>query len=370
MRSCVHVHEQRSVSFRIVIIALVIFHQLLTGVGCAQQQHGRDERQASDSGISSFAPSSDPPIAWWTFSEGSGVTASDSSGNGHTALLVNGVNWIGNAIATDAFAQQYMSIPPLDLTGTRAVTVAFWVNHNYSNLGKAVLLEATPDCRQSTTGFAIYPDSKVCQGLRASLRGDGGYTSNCYIQPSSGVWHHLAVVFDKSRPGGDQVALYLDGALQTPSQSLDSATNTNNFGNDPIYLFSRGGVADFDSSAVADVRIYDTALSSEDIQSLYVDTNSTLISRNPGFSLSALPSSVTLRRGSTGSSTITAAITGGFNSDITLGSAGVPTGTTVSFSPNPIPAPGAGTSIMTINVGANTSPGSYLITVMGTGGGL
>ena len=372
MRSCVRGCQERTVCFRIVILALVIFHQLFVVVGCAQQQQGRDERlhQSADPGTSSPSPSSEGPVGWWTFGEGSGVTAADSSGNGRTALLVNGVSWIGNAIATDASVQQYVRIPPIDLTRTRAVTIALWVNRNYSNSGKTVLLEATPDYRQSTTGFAIYPDSAVCQGLRASLRGDGGFTSNCYSQPSSGVWHHLAVVFDKSQTGAGQIALYVDGVQQAPSRSLGSATNTNNFGNDPIYLFSRGGIADFDSGAVADVRVYDTALSSQDIQAVYIDIDATIISRNPGFSLSALPSVVTLGQGSTGVSTITAAITGGFNSDITLGSAGVPMGTTVGFSPNPIPAPGAGTSTMTINVGANTPIGSYPITVIGTAGGM
>ena len=45
-------------------------------------------------------------------------------------------------------------------------------------------------------------------------------------------------------------------------------------------------------------------------------------------------------------------------------------GTTVSFSPNPIAAPGAGSSTMTMTVGATTAAGSYPITVTGTGGGV
>ena len=62
------------------------------------------------------------------------------------------------------------------------------------------------------------------------MHGNAGYTANCYSQPSSGAWHHLAVVFDKSQTAGDAIKFYLDGVLQTPSQSLFASTNTDTFG--------------------------------------------------------------------------------------------------------------------------------------------
>ena len=88
------------------------------------------------------------------------------------------------------------------------------------------------------------------------------------------------------------------------------------------------------------------------------------------FTLSASPTSLSIVQGSQGTSTVTTAISGGFNSAITLSASGVPTGTTVSFNPNPIPAPGNGSSTMTITVGANTAVGTYPITVTGSGGGI
>ena len=48
----------------------------------------------------------------------------------------------------------------------------------------------------------------------------------------------------------------------------------------------------------------------------------------------------------------------------------MPGGTTVSFSPQTIPAPGAGSSTMTITVGVSTPTGIYPITVTGNGGGV
>ncbi|MGA3316361.1 MAG: hypothetical protein ABSC64_07965, partial [Candidatus Korobacteraceae bacterium] len=66
----------------------------------------------------------------------------------------------------------------------------------------------------------------------------------------------------------------------------------------------------------------------------------------------------------------TTVVSGGFSSSISLSATGVPTGTTVGFSPSTIPAPGAGSSTMTITVGLSTPEGTYPITVIGTGGGI
>jgi len=90
----------------------------------------------------------------------------------------------------------------------------------------------------------------------------------------------------------------------------------------------------------------------------------------PTFTLSASPASLSIADGSQGTSTITTAVSGGFNSAIALSAAGAPSGTTIAFNPTTIPAPGAGSSTMTIMVGASTPTGTYPITVTGTGGGV
>jgi uncharacterized membrane protein len=92
--------------------------------------------------------------------------------------------------------------------------------------------------------------------------------------------------------------------------------------------------------------------------------------QQPSFVISASPASLSVAQGNQGSSTITTAVSGGFNSAITLSASGMPSGTMVSFNPNPIPAPGSGSSTMTITVGSSTPTGTYPITVTGNGGGI
>jgi hypothetical protein len=89
----------------------------------------------------------------------------------------------------------------------------------------------------------------------------------------------------------------------------------------------------------------------------------------PNFAVSISPITVTVLEGSQGTSVISTTVSGGFNNAITLSAVGMPQGVTVSFSPGTIAAPGAGSSTMTINVGASTAVGTYPLVVSALGGG-
>jgi len=93
-------------------------------------------------------------------------------------------------------------------------------------------------------------------------------------------------------------------------------------------------------------------------------------SQTPAFTIGASPSSASVVQGGAGTSTITTAISGGFDSAIALSASGQPSGVTVSFSPASIATPGSGTSTVTITVGSTAATGTSTITITGTGGGI
>jgi len=88
------------------------------------------------------------------------------------------------------------------------------------------------------------------------------------------------------------------------------------------------------------------------------------------FAISVSPTSGSLRRGQSGYAVVTTSVSGGFNSSVSLSAAGIPSGVTGSFSPNPIAAPGSGTSNFTLTVARNAPTGTHVITITGTGGGV
>lgn len=94
------------------------------------------------------------------------------------------------------------------------------------------------------------------------------------------------------------------------------------------------------------------------------------ISTTPSFTISASPASVSVVQGSSGTSTISTTVSGGFNTAIALTASGQPTGVSVSFSSSSIGGPGSGSSSLTMAVASTTVTGTYTITVTGTGGGI
>src|SRR5450432_2122809 len=89
----------------------------------------------------------------------------------------------------------------------------------------------------------------------------------------------------------------------------------------------------------------------------------------PDFSLSSSPNSLTIAPGYHSTTVITVTPSNGFSSAVVLSASGQPTGVTVNFGPVSIAA-GSGTSTMTIAALSTAAPGTYPITVTGSGGGL
>jgi kumamolisin len=84
------------------------------------------------------------------------------------------------------------------------------------------------------------------------------------------------------------------------------------------------------------------------------------------FTLSASPTSLTVRRGAHGTSTITITRSGGFAGSVTLSASGLGSGTTAAFSPNPA----TGTSTVTFTASSAATTGTRTITITGVSGSL
>jgi hypothetical protein len=86
----------------------------------------------------------------------------------------------------------------------------------------------------------------------------------------------------------------------------------------------------------------------------------------PNFSLSASPASLTVKQGTSGSSTITVTPSNGFTGSVTLSTSALPSGVTASFGTNPTTS----TSVLTFTASSTTTTGTSTITVTGTSGTL
>jgi subtilase family serine protease len=92
----------------------------------------------------------------------------------------------------------------------------------------------------------------------------------------------------------------------------------------------------------------------------------------PNFTVTASPTSLTVKQSANGTSTITVASQNSFSSATTLSATGLPTGVTAAFSVNPVTpaANGNATSTLTLTASSTATIGTSTVTVTGTSGTL
>ena len=208
-------------------------------------------------------------VGWWTFDEGDGNTAYDSAGDNDGTIY--GATWttgqIDGALSFDG-SGDYVSTGSIDFSGTNKITVSFWVKPNTASTGSNILVEMSSAYNSRADSFIVF--FREDETIEATVRGNIGY--NAWWTTSTltpGEWHHVVAVFDKSLSSQESKAYLngsLDGAIRPGGFDAD---NTNNFGNQPIYIASRAGSSLYFNGSIDDVHIYDKALSAEEIQQLY-----------------------------------------------------------------------------------------------------
>jgi len=197
------------------------------------------------------SPPPSPPtlglVGHWEFDEGRDLIAYDSSGRGNDGTIV-GANWttgkISGALRFDG-VDDHVTIAASD--APPPWTAAMWVNREDSPAPVAKLLSA------SSSNHTL----RLEQYNNTNKVGFSGDVSQDYVfdyEAPIGKWAHLAFVCT-----GSETSLYADGLfVDTDSHCIDL----------PVYYI---GTQTTDSTAkglIDDVRIYDRALSLEEIQAL------------------------------------------------------------------------------------------------------
>ena len=95
-----------------------------------------------------------------------------------------------------------------------------------------------------------------------------------------------------------------------------------------------------------------------------------LVVQTPDFTITATPSSRTIKQGEAAEYTVTLTSVAGFSSSVDLSVSGLPSGATASFDPDPLtPMTSGAQSILAVTTSLATPTGTNTLTVTGTGGG-
>lgn len=234
---------------------------------------------AADSGSPAQAPTLDTDphlVAWWRFDETSGKTAADASGHSHHATLEGALSFdthsapgrSGRAIRLDGNNDFIKVAGFKGVTGTQPRTVAAWIKT--PKRGGEIISWGRDEHGQ----MFIFGHIRG----RVGVTPKGGYL---YMKAATDddAWHHVAVVVQEGSPPNlhDHVKLFKDGE---PAEIDD-------IGLLDLWPIETGAALDVSigrrfQGLLDDLRIYDRALSEEEIHSLFkLETNRPLSNLNP-----------------------------------------------------------------------------------------
>jgi hypothetical protein len=199
-------------------------------------------------------------VGWWKFDEGSGTVAYDSSGNGNDGNLTNGPTWtdgqIGGALSFDG-VDDYVTMG--DRTGEARFhnSVSYWFRAYQFNNAE-MISKSSP-----AQGLEILFHNG---GLKFFLM-TGDVSENKVISFSTGnlnlnQWYHVTAV--QFGQGGLPMHFYINGELVGSDVTPETISDA-----DKLYVGRWNADGRLYNGLIDDVRIYDRALSAEEVQALY-----------------------------------------------------------------------------------------------------
>lgn len=202
-----------------------------------------------------------------TFDDAHGDTAADSSVYARTALLHNQPSWTsgpaGGALAFDGTDDYLEVIGCKGVTGLMSRTCSAWIKTTHVS-GEILAWGSASSGRKwiirvNETG-----------SLRTEVQGGYIYGTTSLTDD---VWHHVAVVLDSDgSPDVAEVQLYVDGQLETTAGVLAQPIDTAADQDVNIGVFAKSAYRFF-NGFIDDVRIYDRALTPQEIQTLAAPAN-------------------------------------------------------------------------------------------------
>ncbi len=206
---------------------------------------------------------------YWKLDDGSGTSAIDSSTNGNTGTLTNGPTWttgqVGGAVDFDG-SNDYINTTDLSsIEGTSQVTFSAWVNADTLSTRRGVI-------GKEGQNYAMETEWTTGDDVLLYFGGGSiyGYTTSDIL--ATGQWQLWTMVFDGNQTGNaSRLKFYLNGVERAltfvgtiGSTSPSGSANAVRIGDS--YDNSGNGFLD---GKIDEVRIYNRALSADEVGQLY-----------------------------------------------------------------------------------------------------
>ena len=216
-------------------------------------------------------------VGLWRFDEGSGSTASDSSGNGHHGTLVGDPKWAGgkNGGALDFDGQDdLVELGKFDVVGP-GITLAGWIRPDTFAINDGRIITKAVEWGENDHWWML---STIASGgesrLRFRLKTEGQSTTTLIASSGALVveeWQHAAATWD-----GTTMRLHLNGEEVGSAAKDGAAVATNpdasaSIGSQPSDAFAPATpdhVNKFFDGLIDEVRLYNNALTAEQLEGI------------------------------------------------------------------------------------------------------
>ena len=248
----------------------------VTSTGGVTGTGGAGTGGAGTGGVIGTGGTSTPGLlAYYKCDETTGSTLSDSSGNGNHGTLYGSYSFgkgkVGNALTLVGSGNGYASLPTKVFAGLHNITIAVWVyvttSHDWQRVFDTGINAGSDTALATGAKYMNLVPKNAGSDLRLSITVDGFNSEESLHtpSPSTGVWTHVAIVLDEGQSYG---SLYIDGsnkygdatAIQPDNLgAIDYAwIGRSQFRNDPYF-----------DGMIDELRVYDRALSAEEIDALF-----------------------------------------------------------------------------------------------------
>ena len=217
-------------------------------------------------GLNPTSPVPGTGEGWWKFDEGAGTSAFNSAGADYDGQLMNMTTaWedgkLGSALAFDG-TDDYVRIPqnPALVTGSQfAISAWAWYDGSAADKYPSVMADMTNCGGDSYSSFWMGYDQDYA-GIEGAF-GACSYNNALAPMTITGRWVHLVLSYD-----GTNGSLYADGVRKAVTSGAFGSAKMSEirigWADDPSYTYHWKGKLD-------DVRLYKTALSSNEIATMY-----------------------------------------------------------------------------------------------------
>ena len=200
-------------------------------------------------------------VGYWRFDEGNGTTVADATANGLNGTLEAGAAWVTDGVSGSALMfdgkTSFVNIPANPKTDLDALTMSVWVNAR--KMGGVMCFSSGSNWADQR---AVIHFCKSKGGPRFTVSNGSKFRTCASVQVMPlNQWVHLAVTYSDGL-----MHIYQNGVQVAGPRKADFRLNTNVV---PLKIGRTEGLRpNFFDGKIDEVRLYNRALSADEIQQL------------------------------------------------------------------------------------------------------